>query len=148
MKKEKTINQETKVEIGDFGPIYRQFERKPKEAIEYLCKMKDGDCIRALYREDIGFIDIIWGEITDPIKHKGYGLAHIIDKHGDDIKALGFSLEQFIPILVKYGDLAESKDPDKIILKGNNFKILISKKAYKNNRVMNKTFVLTSFSIK
>lgn len=124
MKKEKTINQETKVEIGDFGPIYRQFERKPKEAIEYLCKMKDGD------------------------QHKGYGLAHIIDKHGDDIKALGFSLEQFIPILVKYGDLAESKDPDKIILKGNNFKIIISKKAYKNNRVMNKTFVLTSFSIK
>ena len=43
MKKEKTINQETKVEIGDFGPIYRQFERKTKEAIEYLCKMKDGD---------------------------------------------------------------------------------------------------------
>ena len=59
-------------------------------------------------------------------------MAHIIDKHGDDIKALGFSLGQFIPILVKYGDLAESKDPDKIILKGNNFKIIISKKAYKN----------------
>ena len=138
----------TEIETGEFGPIYRQFEMKPKEAIEFLCKMKDGDCIHALYREDIGFIDIIWGEVTDPIKHKGYGLAHIIDKHGDDIKALGFSLEQFIPILVEFGEMAGSKDPDKIVLKGNNFKIIISKKAYKNNRIMNKTFVLTSFSIK
>ena len=86
--------------------------------------------------------------MTDPIKHKGYGLAHIIDKHGADIKALGFSLEQFIPILVTFGEIAESKDPDKIILKGNNFKIIISKKAYKNDVIMNKTFVLTSFSIK
>ena len=104
-------NTTTTCEIGNFGPIYRQFENKPKEAIEYLCKTKNGDCIHALYREDIGFIDIIWGEVTDPIKHKGYGLAHII-------------------------------------LKGNNFKIIISKKAYKNNLIMNKTFVLTSFSIK
>lgn len=136
------------IETGEFGPIYRQFEKKPKEAIQHLCKMKDGDCIHALYREDIGFIDIIWGEVTDPIKHKGYGLAHIIDKHGDDIKALGFSLEQFIPILVRFGEMGNSKDPDKIIIKGNNFKIIISKKAYKNNKIMNKTFVLTSFSIK
>ena len=148
MNENKLNAKKTITETGDFGPIYRQFERKPKEAIKYLCKMKDGDCIHALYREDIGYIDIIWGEVTDPIKHKGYGLAHIIDKHGDDIKALGFSIEQFIPILVKYGEMAKSKDPNKIILKGNNFKIIISKKAYKNNKVMNKTFVLTSFSIK
>ena len=142
------MNETKEIETGEFGPIYRQFEKKPKEAIQHLCKMKDDDCIHALYREDIGFIDIIWGEVTDPIKHKGYGLAHIIDKHGDDIKALGFSLEQFIPILVRFGEMGNSKDPDKIILKGNNFKIIISKKAYKNNKIMNKTFVLTSFSIK
>ena len=73
MKTEKTTNQGAEVEMGDFGPIYRQFERKPKEAIEYLCKMQDGDCKNALYREDIGYIDIIWGEVTDPIKHKVMG---------------------------------------------------------------------------
>jgi len=44
--------------------------------------------------------------------------------------------------------MAKSKGPNKIILKGNNFKIIISKKAYKNNVIMDKTFVLTSFSIK
>ena len=141
-------NETTTTKIGVFGPIYRQFEKKPQEAIRFLCKNKAGDCIHALYREDIGFIDIIWGEVTDPVKHKGYGLAHIIDKHGAEINALGFSLEQFIPILVKYGEMSKSKDPNKIILKGNNFKIIISKKAYKNNVIMNKTFVLTSFSIK
>ncbi|EOW3815799.1 hypothetical protein ACOW6G_001818 [Campylobacter coli] len=24
---------------------------------------------------------MVWGEVIDKIKHKGYGLAHIIDKH-------------------------------------------------------------------
>ena len=31
-------NTTTSVETGDFGPIYRQFEKKPKEAILFLKK--------------------------------------------------------------------------------------------------------------
>lgn len=69
MKKNDLKKQQTEIEIGEFGTIYRQFEKKPKEAIRFLCKNKAGDCIRALYREDIGFIDIIWGEVTDPVKN-------------------------------------------------------------------------------
>ena len=62
---------QTTTEIGIFGPIYRQFEKKPKEAIKHLRKMKTGECPKALYRDDIGYIDIVWGKVTDPIKHKG-----------------------------------------------------------------------------
>lgn len=141
------MSEKNKIEVGIFGPIYRQFKNKPVEAIKHLNRLKDGDCVDAIYRKDIGFIDIIWGEVTDPIKHKGYGLAHIIDKHGKDIESLGFSIEQFIPTLILYGDLDESKQPDKLILKGHNFKVVISKKAYKNEKIINKTFVLTSFSM-
>lgn len=133
--------------LGLFGPVYTEFENKPVEAIKHLLKVKDGDCTKAIYRKDIGYIDIIWGEVTDPIKHKGYGLAHIIDKHGDDIKSLGFTIEQFIPTLILYGDFEKSKEPEKVILKGNNFKVVISNKAYKNGKIINKTFVLTSFSM-
>ncbi len=47
----------TFVETGEFGPIYRQFEKKPKEAILFLKEQQHGECINALYRDDIGFVD-------------------------------------------------------------------------------------------
>ena len=37
---------------GAFGPIYTQFESKPKEAMTHLCNVKDGECPKAFYRED------------------------------------------------------------------------------------------------
>lgn len=136
-----------KTEVGKYGPIYEQFKDNPVGAIKHLRKMKNGECRNVIYRDDLGYVDFIWGEVTDPIKHKGYGLAHIIDKHGDDIKSLGFTIEQFIPTLILYGDFEKSKEPEKVILKGNNFKVVISNKAYKNGKIINKTFVLTSFSM-
>ena len=48
---------------------------------------------------------------------------------------------------ILYGDFEKSKEPEKVILKGNNFKVVISNKAYKNGKIINKTFVLTSFSM-
>lgn len=64
MEKDKTTNKETEVEMGDFGPIYRQFAGKPQKAIEFLRKMQTGECINALHRDDIGDISIVWGEVT------------------------------------------------------------------------------------
>ncbi|MBR4837753.1 MAG: hypothetical protein IK004_04865 [Bacteroidales bacterium] len=64
MKKNDLKKQQTEIEIGEFGSIYRQFERKSKKAIRFLCKNKAGDCIRALYREDIGFILFLKGIIS------------------------------------------------------------------------------------
>ncbi len=55
--------------------------------------MQTGECFNALHRDDIGDISIVWGEVTDPIKHKGYGLSHIIDKHEEGIKKLGFRIK-------------------------------------------------------
>lgn len=50
-------NMTTFVETGEFGPFYRQFEKKPKEAILFLKEQQHGECINALYRDDIGFVD-------------------------------------------------------------------------------------------
>lgn len=88
---------EKKNKIGEFGVQYTQFKHKPKQAIKWLKKVKRGECIAALHRSDIGDIDIVYGEVTDPIKHKGFGLAHIIDKHGETIKNWGLRLKISFP---------------------------------------------------
>lgn len=130
---------------GDFGPIYDQFEGKPKDAIVYLKKLRKGECPGALYRSDIGKIDIVWGEITDPVKHKGYGLAHIIDKHGAEIKQLGFEVEDFIPIVVQFGELKEKKsDEKKITLESRMFRVVIQKQW--NGK--KKTLLLSTFDLR
>lgn len=64
----------------------RVFEKEFKgysgaKAIEKLLLEKQGFVQGAFSRNDIGDIDVVYGEVTDPKTHKGYGLAHIFDKH-------------------------------------------------------------------
>ena len=100
---------------GIFGPIlYDQFCGQPKLAIKHLLKVQNGECPKALYREDIGYIDIVWGE-NNPKTNKGFGLKHIVEKHGASIKELGFEVEDFIPIVVQFGNLSVKKSDDKKI---------------------------------
>ncbi len=133
---------EKKNKIGEFGVQYTQFKHKPKQAIKWLKKVKRGECIAALHRSDIGDIDIVYGEVTDPIKHKGFGLAHIIDKHGEAIKKLGFEVEDFIPIVIQFGVENERKrERDKIVYEQRSFRFVIKKKA-------NKKWLLTAFDLK
>ncbi|MBN2727824.1 MAG: hypothetical protein JXR53_01225 [Bacteroidales bacterium] len=127
---------------GDFGPVYTQFEKQPKKAIQYLVKKQEGEAVKALYREDIGFIDIVWGE-NDPKTNKGFGLKHIIEKHGADIKAFGFEIEDFIPIIITTGSLIAAKEPTKIILESNVFRAVILKE-WKGKK---KQFILTAFNL-
>lgn len=133
-----------KGDVGLFGTIYRQFEGKPKQAIKHLKRKKEGECIKALYRSDIGYIDIVWGEVTDPVKHTGYGLSHIIDKHGKEIKELGFEVEDFIPIVLLYGNMRNSQTGNEYLLESNMFRIVIEKRAYGSK----KNWVLTAFDIR
>ena len=129
---------------GAFGEIYTQFYHQPKKAIKHLCKVKGGECRSALYRADIGNIDLVWGEATDKIKHKGYGLSHIIDKHGADIKALGFNVEDFIPIVVQFGNLRVSETGEEYLLESNMFRVVIER-TYKKRP---KQWVLTTFDLR
>lgn len=130
--------------IGEFGEQFTQFYHQPKEAIKYLKRVRRGECIAAMYRADIGNIDIPWGEVTNSEKHTGFGLAHIIDKHGADIKVLGFEVEDFIPIVVQYGELSIDQKEDKIILSSPHFRVVI-KQSYNQRK---KAWLLTAFSIK
>ena len=140
----KTIKMD-ELQHGAFGPIFTQFKGKPKEAIRFLRQQQTGECIASLHRDDIGDIDIVWGEVTDPVKHKGFGLSHIIDKHEAEIKQLGFEVEDFVPIVVQFGELKEKKsDNNKIMLESQMFRVIIQKKWNRKE----KTFLLSAFDLR
>ena len=140
MKKNDLRNKNTKIEIGEFGPIYRQFEKKPKEAILFLKEAKNGECINALYRDDVGFVDIVWGVGG---KH-GYGLCHIIEEHEEEFNQFGFKIEEFIPLVFAFGIYEEKPKENKIKLSGEKFMLIIKTKW----NDINKRFVMTAFDLR
>ena len=130
-------------ESGSFGIIYKQFKDKPKEAIKHLKKVKQGECINALFRSDIGYIDIIWGE-NDDITNKGFGLKHIIAKHETEIKQMGFEVEDFIPIIVQFGNFNEKKSElDKKVYESKMFRFIVA-----IDRQISKNWLLTAFDLR
>ena len=66
---------------------YPEYKGKGQEAVDFIVKNKGGQVRGAFHRKEIGDIDVVWGEVTNKEKHTGYGLAHIIDKHGMDAVA-------------------------------------------------------------
>lgn len=110
-----------------YEPEYKQFKNKPKEAILHLMKVKKGRCSDALYREDIGFVDIIWG-YNNPKTNIGFGLKHIIEKHGKEIAEIGFKVEDFIPFVFSVLPKAkkQKKPKTRIAYENKNYRIIIA----------------------
>lgn len=123
--------------MKDFSPTFYQFKNKPVKAIQFLMQIKKGQAVDALFRSDIGFIDIIWG-------NNQLGLCHIINKHGKEIEQLGFSIENFIPIIIQFGELKPSVRKDRILLEGNMFRAVISLE-YMGRE---KKFLLSAFDLR
>ena len=76
---------------GAFGDIYDAFKGKVKEAFDFLLKHKEGDLLGVFHREDIGDIDLVWG-------NEDMGLAHILDKHVGNGKDFATQEEMFSAI--------------------------------------------------
>ena len=76
-----------KNDTGDDGypeKDYPEYKGKGQKAVDFIVKQKGGQVRGAFNRPEIGDIDVVWGKVTNADKHEGYGLAHIIDKHGMD----------------------------------------------------------------
>jgi hypothetical protein len=61
-----------------FGKAYPEYSGHPEKAIEKLMNEKAGHVPAAIHKDGIGAIDFVYGEGGK----RGYGLAHIADKHG------------------------------------------------------------------
>lgn len=72
---------------GHFGNIYDQFKGKPKEAIEFLMRIKEGEAIGALTHPEIGEIDLVWGK-EGTGKSDGFGLAKLVKFHPEVLENL------------------------------------------------------------
>jgi len=111
---------------SEFGQIFTGFYHKGKNAIKKLLQEKEGQITGAFYNKQLGDIDLVWGKVTNAKLHKGYGLAHILDKHPD------FSLDE-IPKIIKKEEITKTR---------NGFNI-----SYKVNgvRISNNRWIVTSF---
>lgn len=69
-----TIEDAEPIGTGAFGNIYNQFKGKVKEAFNFLMRHKSGDLLGVFHRDDVGDIDLVWG-------NEKMGLAHILGKH-------------------------------------------------------------------
>ena len=92
--------------LQEFGTNYAEHYHSGESAIQKLLteaqahKGKEpfkGQVAGAFYRKELGDIDLVWGEVTGSGKEaKGYGLAKIIEKHGDEFKDIGKELDEII----------------------------------------------------
>ena len=123
--------------IKEFGINYAEFYHDGKGAIDKLLVEKQGQVAGAFEREGLGDIDLVWGEVTDAIKHKGYGLSHILDKRIYQYMQQGLSKEEAkqkaielinkLPDIIKNGEIIKKPneaiqiitDDTKIVLKSN-----------------------------
>lgn len=64
---------------------YPEYKGQGQKAVDFLMRKRSGQIKGAFNRKEIGDIDIRWGKVIDSEKHTGYGLAHIIDKHGETV---------------------------------------------------------------
>lgn len=114
--------------LPEFGENYPQYYHNGAGAIEKLLETKGGQVAGAFYREGLGDIDLVWGEVTDPKNHKGFGLAHILDKRTAEFMQEGLSKEEaeskarefvqeVMPKIINEGKIVENAGVKTIILK-------------------------------
>ena len=48
--------------FGSLGNVYTSFKGRPKEAFWFLINRQEGDARAVFTREDIGDVDLIWGD--------------------------------------------------------------------------------------
>lgn len=127
----------------EFGTNYSQFENEPEKAIEFLLKRKQGQVIGAWKRENLGKIDITYG-------NDNFGLRHIRKRHfieQDDFQSLEDMTKRISDILKngKIGNFYENGT--KIDIKYKKYRItLIKNPVYdEEDNFRDKIWILTSF---
>ena len=126
--------------VSVFGESYEGYYHSGIKAMRKVIAEKAGQVTGAFNHKELGDIDVVWGKVTDSKLHKGFGLAHILDKHPN------FDLT-LIPKIIKKGTIIKTR---------NGFNIQLGKyviginDGYKINGVKNNNnrWIVTSFEKK
>ena len=120
---------------GIFGKIYDAFKGRVYEAVNFLFRKGSGEAKGVFHREEIGEIDLIWGD------DKG-GLQHIINKHvieHSDFESVQEAVDK-ISNIIKEGEVADFDD--RVLIVKDGYKVVLARTedgrfvltAYDNNR--------------
>jgi len=125
---------------GAFGYIYDQFKGKVKEAFAHLLSNRNGDCLGVFHREDVGEIDLVWGD-------EKAGLSHIIGKHVGEGKSFA-NVDEMMSALSDIINNGEKTfdNGDKVVFKIGN-KLVSIRKNYREygKKKADKNWVLTAY---
>lgn len=120
---ESVVDEVKPIGVGSFGPIYDQFRGKVKEAFDFLLNRKEGDLLGVFHRDDVGDIDLVWGDAQ-----KNQGIAHILDKHVErqnDFQSVEEAINVIEDVIMNGAIQKEGKN--RIELVGGNYKVVIRK---------------------
>ena len=124
-----------------FGRNYFKYAGKPKEAIDFLLKERNGQVKGAWERKDIGKIDIVYG-------NDNKGLKHIVKRHieeQNDFLSQDDMAEKISDIL-KNGVLSKTKKGRLLLEKDGYIATLNKEIVYdENDDIKNKYWILTSY---
>ena len=141
-----TIEDAEPIGTGVFGNIYNQFKGKVKEAFNFLMHHKSGDLLGVFHRDDVGDIDLVWGD-----RKTNQGLDHIIDKHIEqhhDFTSVEDAMNK-IDDIINNGTINEKKSKwDKVVIEKDGMAVVIRKNVRDNKGVVldeNKNWIVTSF---
>ena len=112
---------------NQFGDVYDQFKGKPKEAFDFLLKNKSGYLTGVFHRDEIGDIDLVYGEA--PTKYSGYGLAHIIRKHVElmnDFDSVDDAVQTIIDV-IKNGKVEPLNEDRVYEINNGNYRVSVAK---------------------
>ena len=123
-----------------FGSVYNQFKGKVLQAVKFLTNHKSGDLLGVFHRQDIGDIDMVWGD-------DGGGLCHILNKHINEkdfptVKDLVSRIED----IVNNGKV-DFSNGDKMVLKKDGYVVTIRRNVReKGIKIADKNWVLTAYN--
>lgn len=125
-----------------FGSVYNQFKGKVLQAVKFLLNHESGDLLGVFHRNDVGDIDMVWGD-------EGGGLCHILNKHINDkdfptVKDLVSRIED----IINKGEVDERhSNADKLILVKDGYLVTIRRNVReKGIKIADKNWVLTAYN--
>ncbi|MCL1606696.1 MULTISPECIES: LPD38 domain-containing protein [Mediterranea] len=125
-----------------FGNVYNQFKGKVLQAVKFLVNHESGDLLGVFHRNDIGDIDMVWGD-------EGGGLCHILNKHVNDkdfpsVKDLVSRIED----IINKGEIDERhSNTDKLVLVKDGYLVTIRRNVReKGIKIADKNWVLTAYN--